>query len=104
MSWLFVYTGVGWLIRLAMVPTVLRRQFTPGASIAWLGVVCLHPYIGLALYLVWGERRLGPGRVEEHRKLMERYALADGKEDLSGELAGSTGVFAWLAAWMGRTP
>ena len=104
MSWLFLYTGVGWLIRLAMVPTVLRRQFTPGASIAWLGIVCLHPYIGLALYLVLGERRLGPGRVVEHQKLMERYALADGKEDLSGELAGSTAVIARLVARMGRMP
>src|SRR5580658_9289458 len=104
MSWLFVYTAVGWLIRLAMVPTVLRRQFTPGASIAWLGIVFLHPYVGLALYLVVGERRLGPGRVEQHQKLVERYALADGKENISAELPGSAAGIARLAARMGRMP
>jgi cardiolipin synthase A/B len=104
MNWLIIYTSVGWLIRLAMVPTVLRRQFTPGASIAWLGIVFLHPYIGLALYLVVGERRLGPGRVVRHWELVERYALADGKEDVSGEMPGCSAAIARLAAKMGRMP
>src|SRR5580704_11608585 len=101
MSWLFLYTGIGWCIRLAMVPTVLRRQFTPGASIAWLGIVFLHPYIGLALYLVVGERRLGPGRVARHCELVEKYALADGGEKSCGEMAGSCRAISRLATKMG---
>ncbi len=104
MNWWTVYVGVGWLIRLAMVPTVLRRQFTPGASIAWLGIVFLHPYIGLALYLVVGERRLGPGRVARHWELVEKYALADGGEKLCGEMAGSCRAISRLATKMGRMP
>ena len=51
--------GIGWIIRAAMLLVVLRRSFAPGAAIAWLGIVFLHPYIGLALYLSVGESRLG---------------------------------------------
>jgi cardiolipin synthase len=53
-----------------MFPIVLRRQLAPGASIAWLGIVFLHPYIGLALYMLVGESRLGPRRAELHRQII----------------------------------
>ena len=31
-----LYVAVGWLIRVGMVPVILRRQMAPGASLAWL--------------------------------------------------------------------
>src|SRR5277367_6047457 len=64
------YALVGWLIRAGMVTVVLRRQFAPGASLAWLGIVFLHPYIGLTLYLLVGENRLGPRRAMKHRQII----------------------------------
>ena len=67
------YAVIGWAIRAGMVTVVLRRQFAPGASIAWLGIVFLHPYIGLALYLLVGESRLGPRRTERHRQIIARF-------------------------------
>lgn len=74
MSWpVVIYVTGGWLIVVAMVPTVLRRQFAPGAAMAWLGIIFLHPYIGWALYMLIGETRLEPARVERHRALVERY-------------------------------
>jgi cardiolipin synthase len=76
MAWLhdyFVYEIVGWLIRVSMLGVVLRRQFSPGASLAWLGIVFLHPYIGLALYLLVGESRLGPRRAARHREIVARF-------------------------------
>ncbi len=73
MSWILFYTTLGWLIRFAMVPVVLRRQLAPGASMAWLGIVSLHPYIGLSLYLLVGETRLGPRRVARHRELVRHF-------------------------------
>ena len=73
MHWFTVYTSIGWLIRIAMVPIILRRQMAPGASVAWLGIVFLHPYIGVALYLLVGETRLGPNRVERHREMVGRF-------------------------------
>lgn len=68
-----VYVGIGWVIRLLMVPVILRRQFAPGAAVAWLGIIFLHPYIGVTLYLVLGETRLGPHRAERHRNLVNRF-------------------------------
>jgi cardiolipin synthase len=70
MDWILAYVAVGWVIRVAMVPVVLRRDFTPGASLAWLLVVYVHPYIGFALYLLIGESRLGRRRVERHRQFV----------------------------------
>jgi cardiolipin synthase len=75
-SWVAVYVTVGWVVRALMVPVILRRQFAPGAAVAWLGIIFLHPYIGLALYMVVGETRLGPGRVQRHRKLVEKFRSA----------------------------
>src|ERR1700722_8008254 len=67
------YALVGWVIRAAMVTVVLRRQLAPGASLAWLGIVFLHPYIGLTLYLLVGESRLGPRRTARHRQIVARF-------------------------------
>jgi len=77
MSWVgmffSVYTTFGYIVRIAMIPTILRRQFAPGAAMAWLGIIFLHPYIGWVLYMLVGETRLGPHRVERHRKMVARY-------------------------------
>lgn len=82
-SFYIAYEIVGWGIRLAMVPIVLRRQMAPGASVAWLGIVALHPYIGLALYLLVGESRLGPRRAEKHRQIMARFR--DARRQIEGD-------------------
>lgn len=71
--WLIVYITIGWIVRVIMVPVILRRQFAPGAAVAWLGIIFLHPYIGLALYLFLGETRLGPHLVQRHRELVRRF-------------------------------
>ncbi len=76
MSWLVLYISVGYAIRIAMVPVILRRQFAPGASLGWLGVIFLHPYIGTSLYMMLGETRLGPQRVARHREVVQHYRAA----------------------------
>jgi cardiolipin synthase len=67
------YALIGWGIRLVMLTVVLRRQLAPGASVAWLGIVFLHPYIGLVLYMLVGESRLGPRRMERHRQIVAQF-------------------------------
>ena len=76
MSWFIAYLVLAWIIRIVMVPVVLARQMAPGASIAWLGIIFLHPYIGLSFYLVIGETRLGPHRAERHRELIAHFRSA----------------------------
>ncbi len=56
-----------------MLVVILRRQLAPGASVAWIGIVFLHPYIGLVLYMLVGESRLGPHRIEHHREVTARF-------------------------------
>jgi cardiolipin synthase len=56
-----------------MIPIVLRRQLAPGASLAWLMIVFLHPYIGATLYILVGESRLGPRRAERHIRVSNRF-------------------------------
>jgi cardiolipin synthase A/B len=92
MHWSTLYHIVGWLIVIAMVPVILRRQLAPGASLAWLGIIFLHPYIGVALYLLVGETRLGPHRVERHRELVARYRSAFSKKDATGEDSAGLGL------------
>ena len=87
LPWLLIYTSLGWVIRAAMVPVILRRQFAPGAGVAWLGIIFLHPYIGWTLYMLIGETRLGPHRVERHRELVAYYRfppelISEGHEEL----------------------
>jgi cardiolipin synthase A/B len=80
MAWFLfylVYALFGWAIRAGMVTVVLRRQFAPGASVAWLGIVFLHPYVGLLLYGLVGESRLGPRRAEQHRQIIARFRNPD---------------------------
>jgi cardiolipin synthase A/B len=104
MTWLLAYTIIGWLIRLGMLPTVLRRNFAPGASVAWLAVVFLHPYIGLALYLLFGESRLGPGRVARHYQLLQQYALVDSRPNLTAGLDTDSQALIRTALKVGHMP
>lgn len=106
-AWLGTYFIVAWLVRIGMVPVVLRRQFTPGASIAWLGIVFLHPYIGLGFYLLVGESRLGRGRTALHKKLMDTYrapALAVPGEPLASFVGPSWTPVILQASKIGRMP
>jgi len=88
LSWFLVYFTIGWLIRVSMVPTVLRRQLAPGATWAWLGVVFLHPYIGGFLYIMIGETRLSPRRAELHRSIVAQFRSPGTTSGSSGSVAG----------------
>lgn len=79
MRWFELYIAVAWLLRFAMVPVILRRQLAPGASLAWLGIIFLHPYIGGTLYLFLGETRLGPHRVERHKEIVDLFRNASSR-------------------------
>jgi cardiolipin synthase A/B len=95
MTWFAVYIAIAYGIRLFMVPVILRRQMAPGASVAWLGIIFLHPYIGASLYMLLGETRLGPGRVERHRALVEKYRVVqkDAAEERAADWTGGAASY-----------
>ena len=56
-----------WMIRLTVLPVIVLRKEKPATCLAWLAVVFLEPWLGLALYLLIGEIRLGRRRLNRRR-------------------------------------
>lgn len=73
------YLASEWAIRLVMTPVVLRHR-RPSASLAWLLVIFLLPWVGLFLYLLVGSPRLGRRRArrsaQAHRMMAQLGRLA----------------------------
>lgn len=70
MNWLLLHQYAEWVIRLAMVPVILRRRFMPTTALAWLAVIFLLPEVGLFFYAIIGDARLGRKRIRMHQKVI----------------------------------
>ncbi len=70
MSWIVVYNTLQWVVRIVMIAVVLRRRRDPPASLAWLMIIFFEPFIGAAVYLLIGDRRLGRRRRRLYRKVV----------------------------------
>ena len=57
----FVLVG-HWLIIVSLSVRVIMRRPPVGVSMAWLAVIFSVPFVGAALYLLFGEKRLGRRR------------------------------------------
>jgi cardiolipin synthase len=95
MSYLFTYNTLEWVIRIAMVPVILRRRLTPSVSLAWLATIFFLPLVGVVIYLLIGDARLGKRRVTSYARVgsltrtAARMAVIDSKKrrpDLGEEL------------------
>lgn len=58
-----------WIVRLAMVPVVMRRQ-SPAVAVAWLMVIFFSPWLGLFVYFLVGQNRLPLRRIDRHARLL----------------------------------
>jgi cardiolipin synthase len=76
-SWSEVIFCLEWLVRLVMLPVVVRRKSQPAVALAWLTIIFLLPLVGLALYLLIGEVRLGARRVRRHARDVDVVSRAD---------------------------
>jgi cardiolipin synthase len=65
--WTQLFAGSEWVIRLIMLPVIVLRKEKPTTCLAWLSIVFFEPWIGLGLYLLIGENRLGRRRLERRR-------------------------------------
>lgn len=68
-TFLLTFNTLEWLIRLVMLGVILRRRLDPSVSLAWLTIVFFQPFIGLVIYLMVGERRLGRKRRRIYRQV-----------------------------------
>jgi len=59
---------LGWVIRLVMLPIVVRRKRRAEVALAWLSIIFLAPLPGLVGYLLFGEVRLGTRRIRRHAR------------------------------------
>ena len=67
--WTQVLAASEWVIRLTMLPVIVLRKEKPATCLAWLAIVFFEPWIGLGLYLLIGENRLGRRRLARRQQL-----------------------------------
>jgi len=48
-----------WLIVVGLSIRVIMRRPPVGVAVAWLAVIASVPFVGAAVYLLFGEKRLG---------------------------------------------
>lgn len=84
MSFLAIYTIAQWLIRIVMVPVLLRRRFSTPVALAWLSVIFAIPELGLVLYILLGGYRLGRRRI---RIYSDRMSKLEAREAQAKSLA-----------------
>ena len=61
--WLAAFVAAEWAIRIVMLVVVPFRR-SPDAAKGWLLLILFEPTVGLALYLVFGRRRMPQWRLE----------------------------------------
>ena len=66
--WTQIFAASEWAIRLTMLPVIVLRKERPTTCLAWLAIIFFEPWIGLAIYLLVGENRLGRRRLAKRQK------------------------------------
>ncbi len=109
-SWAaLIYEVLKWGIVAVMIPVVMLRKEKPTAAIAWLAVVFLEPFVGLALYLLVGESRLGRKRLDQRRSTKHVLSPAqrpdiDPRFVINPTEESAHGILVYLAEQVGGLP
>lgn len=80
MSWWTIYILFEWGIRLVMVPVILRRRLSTGAALSWLAMIFALPELGVLIYVLLGDVRLGKRRVRLHREVVQATRTASWRD------------------------
>lgn len=72
-AWLWTHALllVGYLLAIVGIAHMLRHRRSPGATVAWLMAFVLFPYLGVALYLLFGGRKIRLSQAAKGRLLQE---------------------------------
>ncbi|MGE9296685.1 MAG: cardiolipin synthase [Puniceicoccales bacterium] len=71
--WVYVPVIIHWTLTLTFSFRVLMSRRSVGATLAWISVMLLLPFIGVGIFLLLGEMRLGRIRERRIRELIEPY-------------------------------
>ena len=77
LSWTQLLVASEWAIRLTMLPVIVLRKEKPATCLAWLAIVFFEPWIGLGLYLLIGENRLGRQRLARRHSRRPQLDASD---------------------------
>ena len=77
LSWTQLLFASEWAIRLTMLPVIVLRKERPATCMAWLAIVFFEPWIGLGLYLLIGENRLGRQRLARRQSRRSQLEASD---------------------------
>jgi cardiolipin synthase len=96
-SWLWAHALLlaGYVLAIVGIAHMLRHRRSPGATIAWLMAFMLFPYVGVALYLMFGGRKVRLNKAAK-RQLVQEPKL----ENVRGE----AGVFDRMLSRYGIAP
>lgn len=82
-GWLSGWNAIGlaivfveWLIRLGLTVQILKRRRPGPDALAWIALIALLPVLGLLVYLLLGEQRLGTRRVKRHEQIAAAVAAS----------------------------
>ncbi len=75
--WTQLLAASEWGIRLTMLPVIVLRKEKPATCLAWLAIVFFEPWIGLGLYLLIGENRLGRQRLARRQSRRQQLAASE---------------------------
>lgn len=103
MEWLFI---AEWAIRLVMFGVIITRKRSASTALAWLAVVAFVPFVGVAVYLMFGEVRLGGRRSRRYQHLVDAVSHSpELRRQFTGyqqpRLEGSNRIIASLAGAVG---
>ena len=70
--WPIAVVAVEMLIRIGFIVIVLIRRRPAAVTLAWIVVILALPVVGVILYLLVGEVRLGRRRIQQHRDIVSK--------------------------------
>ena len=73
----YIAFGAEFLLRLTLVGVILlrRRGSRSATALAWIVLILALPVVGLLVYLLVGEVRLGRRRIARHREIVKRVQV-----------------------------
>lgn len=72
LSWItIIVLASDWIIRIGLAVRVIMRRSSVPVTLAWLLILLFMPFVGIGIYLLVGENRLGHRRVRRYNRLCE---------------------------------